>query len=153
VHHEDELEICRADIALGGYTVAAILADETGCDWAYSIGLHHSFDHPELLVVGIDAPVAGAVIEVLADGVASGRRIAAGDAVLLDGGLEFRAQEVDRLWCGLGDWFNLGREVMATWGERWPASLQLVWADEHGRYPEAPGDPSWSLRQPLLCTG
>lgn len=151
MRHEDELLIFRNDIASAGYTVAAIIADESGCDWAYSIGLHHSYDHPELLVVGIDAPVAGAVIEVLGDAVANGRRIQDGEAVCLDGGLEFRAHEVDALWCGNGDWFNLGREVVASsWGERWPRSIQLVWADEHGRYPEQPGDPSWSLRQPLL---
>src|SRR5690606_30743557 len=50
VEHADEIEICRTDIALGGFSVAAIIADETGCDWAYSIGLHHSFGHPELLL-------------------------------------------------------------------------------------------------------
>lgn len=138
---------------MGGYTVAAIIADESGCDWAYSIGLHHSFGHPELLVVGIDAPLAGAIIEVLCGTVAEGRRIEPGHAVTLEGGLEFRAQEVDELWCGLGDWFNLGREVMSTWGERWPESIQLIWSDEDGRYPEEPGDPRWTLRQPLLSGG
>jgi hypothetical protein len=151
VHHADELEICRTDIALGGYSVAAIIADETGCDWAYSIGLHHSFGHPELLVVGLEAPLAGAVIEVVAREVADGRRIAGGDDVTVAGVLQLRASEVDDLWCGLGDWFNLGREVMSTWGERWPESIQLIWSDEDGSYPERPGDPTWSLRQPLLA--
>jgi hypothetical protein len=153
VLHEDELEICREDIALGGYTVAAIIADETGCDWAYSIGLHHSFGHPELLVVGLEAPLAGAIIEVLASAVAAGRRIDAGEDVLIEGALQFRAHEVDELWCGLGDWFNLGREVVSGWGARWPRSLQLIWADAEGEYPQRPGDPRWSLRQPLLSAG
>src|SRR5690606_23124885 len=141
VQHEDELALCRTDIQLGGDTVAAIIADETGCDWAYSIGLHHSCGHPELLVVGLEAPLAGAGIEVLANEVGAGRRIAHGDEVGLDGGLQFRAHRVDDLWCGLGDWFNLGREVMATWGERWPESIQLTWADADGKYPEEAGDP------------
>ena len=150
VQHEDELALCRTDIELGGYTVAAIIADESGCDWAYSIGLHHSFGHPELLVVGLDAPLAGAIVEVLAEQVCAGRRIVHGDQVVLDGGLQFRAHRVDDLWCGLGDWFNLGREVMAELGERWPATLQIVRADAEGRYPERSDDPAWFLRQPLL---
>lgn len=151
--HEDELDICRADIALGGYTVAAIIADETSCDWAYSIGLHHSFGHPELLVVGLEARIAGAIIEVLSAEVAAGRRIEAGEDVVLEETLRFRTHLVDDLWRGLGDWFNLGREVMSTWGGRWPDSLQLIWSDAEGRYPERPGDPTWSLRQPLLSAG
>jgi len=150
VEHADEIEICRTDIALGGFSVAAIIADETGCDWAYTIGLHHSYGHPELLLVGLEAPIAGAVIEVVARTVAEGRVIRAGDEFTLDGGLELRAHAVDDLWCGMGDWFNLGREVMSTWGQRWPESLQLVWSDAEGRYPERPGDPRWSFRQPLL---
>lgn len=150
MEHADEIEICRTDIALGGFSVAAIIADETGCDWAYTIGLHHSYGHPELLLVGLEAPIAGAVIEVVARTVAEGRVIRAGDEFTLDGGLELRAHAVDDLWCGMGDWFNLGREVMSTWGLRWPESLQLVWSDAEGRYPERPGDPRWSFRQPLL---
>jgi len=150
VEHADEIEICRTDIALGGVSVAAIIADETGCDWADTIGLHHSYGHPELLLVGLEAPIAGAVIEVVARTVAEGRVIRAGDEFTLDGGLELRAHAVDDLWCGMGDWFNLGREVMSTWGQSWPESLQLVWSDAEGRYPERPGDPRWSFRQPLL---
>lgn len=146
----DDIEMCRSDIALGGFSVAAIVADETGCDWAYTIGLHQSYGHPELLLVGLEAPIAGAVVEVVARRVAEGFRIGAGDAVALDGGLELRASRVDELWCGMGDWFNLGREVMSSWGLRWPESIQLVWSDAEGRYPERPGDPRWSLRQPLL---
>lgn len=147
---DEELEAWRADIATGGFTVAAILADSTECDWAYSIGLHHSFGVPELLVVGLDAPVAGAVIEVIGNQVAAGRRLEHGDEVPIDGGIVFRASLVDDLWCSMGDWFVLGREVMAGWGLRWPPTIQLTWADEHGRFPERPGDPRWSLRQPLL---
>jgi hypothetical protein len=153
VRHEEDFEMFRSDIELGGYSVAAIIADETACDWAYSIGLHRSFGHPELLLVGMEAPLAGAIIEVVASEVAAGRRIDQGDTVVLDGGLALRAHRVDDLWCGLGDWFNLGREVMSAWGGRWPPSIQLIWCDADGRYPERPGDPSWCLRQPLLSAG
>ncbi len=150
MEHSDPLEACRADIELGGFSVAAIVGDETGCDWAYSIGLTRSYDHPELVVVGLEAPFAGAVIEVLSRRVAEGERLIPGSTVEFDGGLELRAHLVDPLWCSRGDWFVLGREVMATWGERWPASIQLTWPDANGTFPDQPGDPRWTFRQPML---
>jgi hypothetical protein len=147
---EGLIEDCRREVEDGGFTVAALVGDELGCDWAYTIGLHRSYGHPELLVVGIDAPMAGAALELLGARVAAGERLAAGTELVLDGGLGFRVCEVDPLFGAQGDWFILGREVMACWGERWPRSLQLVWSDRGGEFPADAGDPRWSLRQPLL---
>jgi hypothetical protein len=143
------LEAFRADIDETGYTVAAITGDRTGCDWAYSVGLDHTFGHPELILVGIEAPLAGAVIQSLADRVASGLELVDGAEARL-GPLRLRFREVDDLFCAQGDWFNLGRELTAGWGGRWPRTLQVVWADADGTYPERTDDPAWFLRQPLL---
>jgi len=140
----------RIEIQAGSFNVAALLADETGCDWAYSIGLKHSFNHAELLVVGLDASIAGAVIELLGEEISQGRELGAGDTVELAGGMNLQVREVDPLWLARGDWFELGRAVMESWGERWPDTLQLVWSDADGEFPAVPGDPDWSLRQPLL---
>lgn len=143
------VETFKQDIAETGYTVAAITGDVTGCDWAYSVGLHHTFDRPELIIVGVEAPLAGAIIQALADKVATG-------AVLADGGearigpMHLRFRQVDDLFLSQGDWFNLGREIATEWGGRWPATLQVVWADADGRFPDRPDDPAWFLRQPLL---
>ncbi len=147
---DDPLHACRADIEAGGHTVAAIVGDESGCDWAYSIGLMHSYGHPELIIVGLEAPFAGAVIEVLSRRVGEGEHFIPGSSIELDGGLELRLHLVDPLWCSRGDWFSLGREVMGTWGERWPTSIQLTWPDADGTFPEQPGDPAWAFRQPML---
>ena len=81
---------------------------------------------------------------------AAGERLTAGKDLSLDGGMQFRACEVDPLFGARGDWFILGREVMACWGERWPRSLQLVWSDRGEEFPRDAGDPRWSLHQPLL---
>ena len=87
----------RTEIQSGSFNVAALLADETGCDWAYSIGLHHNFNHPELLVVGLDASIAGAVIEVLGEEIARGRHLGAGETLRLDGGMYLHIRSVDPL--------------------------------------------------------
>lgn len=145
------LQACRHDIETVGFTVAAITGDVTGCDWAYSVGLHHSFHHPELVLVGLDAPLAGAVVQSLGDKVAAGARLRPGSEARM-GPLRFRFREVDDLFCTRSDWFNLGREVTADWGGRWPRTLQVLWGDADGRFPESVDDPSWFLRQPLLAS-
>lgn len=143
------IEECRAEIDQGGFTAAAIVGDGGGCDWAYTIGLHRSHGHPELLIVGLEAQLAGAVLQVLGSEVAEGRRIEPG-SVEVEGGMDLHCHEVDPLWCSHGDWFVLGRAVMDSWGLRWPPTLQLTWPDAAGCYPEDPGESRWMLRQPLL---
>lgn len=150
VEMRDVVRECCEEVAAGGFTVAAIIGDDHGCDWAYTIGLGHNFAHPELLIAGLDAPVAGAVLELVGTGVAEGRAIRPDTVLAFDGGLELRARRIDAIWCAQGDWFNLGRQVLAELGLRWPASMQLTWPDSHGRFPRHSDDPAALLRQPLL---
>lgn len=150
VEMRDVVRECYEEVAAGGFTVVAIIGDDHGCDWAYTIGLGHNFAHPELLIAGLDASVAGALLELLGTGVVEGRGIDADAVVGFDGGLELRARCIDPIWCAQGDWFNLGREVMAELGLRWPASMQLTWPDTEGQFPECSDDPGARLRQPLL---
>lgn len=152
VAHSEVIEKFRRDISEGEFNVAALVADQSSCDWAYSIGLAGSYDHPELLIIGLEASLAGMVIEVLGRGVADGRRISAGETVEAADFLLLEARSVDSLWLSQGAWFDLGREVMLGWGQRWPETIQLLWADADGAYPSVPGDPEWSFRQPLLAS-
>lgn len=147
---EGMIEDCRSEVDAGGFTVVALVGDGTGCDWAYTVGLDQNFGHPELLIVGLDAPLAGAVLELVGTRVAAGEQVRAGSTVQMDGGLELRVAEVDPLFCSQGDWFVLGREILSRDGRRWPRSLQLVWSDPAHGYPERPGDPRWLVRQPVL---
>lgn len=139
------------DIECGDFNVAALVGGELSCDWAYSIGLHRSFEHPELIIVGLDASFTGAVLEKLGREVAGGRVISQGEELEVFDGFAMRVQMVEQPWLSMGEWFVLGQAVMSHWGLRWPDTLQLLWADEKGRFPDVPGDPYWMLRQPLLC--
>jgi len=145
----DVVENFTQDIAEIGWTVAAVTGDRTGCDWAYSVGLDLTYDHPELIIVGVDAPLAGAIVQAMAEKVAQGADLRDCGTVHV-GPMQLRFRAVDGLFCSQGDWFNLGRLVMAEMGRSWPETLQIVWADTNGRYPEAPGEPDWFMRQPLL---
>ena len=141
------------EIERGGFTVAAIAGDGTGIDWAYTIGLARNHGHPELVLVGVEAPLAGAVLQHLGDAVAAGRSMTDELVIDLRDGVEFRVRSVDELFLAHGDWFVLGRAVAEAWGGRWPATLQLIWREHEGDFPEEPGDRRWMLRQPLLFGG
>lgn len=149
---EGLIKDCRQELADGGFTVAALVGDELGCDWAYTIGLHRNFGHPELLVVGLDAPVAGAVVELAGARISAGRAIEVGAEWEIEGGFSFTARSIDPLFAAHGDWFNLGREVLSHWGSRWPETVQLVWGDGDEFADGSMDDGSFSLRQPLLFT-
>jgi hypothetical protein len=146
---DDLIDDCRREVDDGGFTVVALVGDELGCDWAYTIGLHRNFGHPELLVVGLEAKLGGIVLELLGRRIAEGQRVDLDRPVVLDGGLEFRPCAVDPLFLSMGDWFVLGREVMHHWGQRWPESIQLVWTDAEDHDGAAPHA---TPRQPLLFT-
>lgn len=144
------VEGCWEEIDRAGYLVVAVDGERATCDWAYTIGLHRSTGHPELCLVGIDAAMAGGVLDALAGRVLAGRRFEAGGSVTV-GPLHLGLRPVDRLWLDDGDWFTVGRAVLAVRGLPWPSTLQVLWPDDVGEYPEHPGDPRWALRQPLLA--
>ncbi|MGB3412905.1 MAG: DUF4262 domain-containing protein [Microthrixaceae bacterium] len=146
------IEQLRSDIRDGEFNVAALVADQSSCDWAYSIGLTLSYGHPELLIVGLEASVAGMVVDMLGRAVAEGLKISPDDRIEAADSFVLEACTVDELWLARGAWFDLGREVMLGWGQRWPDTIQLLWPDADGVYPSVPGDPEWLLTQPLLAS-
>lgn len=100
--------------------------DIMGLDWAHSVGLYLNYHHPELVVVGLDVVLAGAVIELLCIDIQNGRKLSSGDQLSMDGGMVFHVGGVDDDCCREGDWFALGREVVDGLGAVWPDTLQLV---------------------------
>jgi hypothetical protein len=52
--------------------------------WAYTIGLAGGWDHPELIVVGLDPDWSGHLLNQLGEQVRDGRRFSHGDLVDLD---------------------------------------------------------------------
>lgn len=140
------------DIVAGEFNIAALIGGEESCDWAYSIGLDRCHGHPELLIVGLDATFTGGVLELLGSEIASGRVIEPDQEIEVLDGFVMRSRLVDPLWLSMGEWFVLGQTVMERWGQRWPPTIQLLWPDENGLYPEVCGDPRWMLTQPLLSS-
>ena len=130
---DDERKIVE-DVESVGWHVIAIEEDEEGPGFAYTIGLHHSFGHPEVIVFGLRTETLFQIVNTIGEAVKDGTKFEAdhesGD-VLNDYLVHFRA--IDRRhyneYLGYAQWFYNG--------DGFPA-LQCVWPDSEGHYPWHP---------------
>ena len=108
------------DVAKVGFHVIKVIADEEGPGFAYSVGFHHSFDHPEVIAVGLDLESAHAAINRIGAALAAGGKPDLDH--LLEGGAcslrEIRDEKSFADYLGYGRWFYRAA--------RFPAR-QLVW--------------------------
>jgi hypothetical protein len=72
-------EQCERDIQSYGLHILKVTGDDEWPEFAYTVGLFHSFNHPEVIVLGLPGETAQAILNNLADVIRSGKRFAAGD--------------------------------------------------------------------------
>jgi len=122
------------DVEEYGCHIVTIAATEHSPGYAYSIGLWHRFQQPEVVVVGLQDDVAAQLIELVGDDAEDGSRYGEGDRTgdLLHGySVTFRSvpRSHHRGWFATAVW--------AYQNDDFPV-LQLVWPDKQGRYPWQP---------------
>lgn len=109
-------------------------AEEDGesFDFAYTTGLYHSFQHPEVIVLGLELKTCQAVINVIGSEVKKGAKFEAGrsyDNVFE--GFPCRFIPVSRVdykkYLCYADWFYEEKEVPV---------LQCIWPDSQKRFPD-----------------
>ncbi len=118
-----------ADVAQAGFHV--VLSDGPPWPQAFSVGLFRTWDHPEVALFGLPREELRAAVDRVAARVREGDRFEHGDVV--DGILDRCAVAFRRIvprHCGA----HLGHAVWYHGGVRFPA-LQMLWADEAGRFP------------------
>jgi len=138
-----------ADVERHGWHVIGVEGDEEGPGFAYSIGLYHSFRHPELILFGLPVRVMHHIINGIGEQVRAGKHFEhldeSGD--VLDGyNVAFRTVERGpyRDYLGYARWFYRGDDFPA---------LQCVWPDSRHRYPWHPeATPDLIRRQPVLSS-
>jgi hypothetical protein len=143
----DAQRLVLADIAEHGCYLGAASETAEQPAFAYTAGLLHTHDHPELVVVGLEEDLAGELLEALIDAIAAGRRFAAGQRC--DGflrGYPVALCAVHRDCCAqflpAAVWAWQGSDVTA---------LQVVWPDRQGRMPwDADVREGFRACQPLL---
>lgn len=120
------------DVREFGWHVVKVMHDRDGRPaWAYSIGLFHTFAHPEIIVFGLELETMHRVINDLGASVKQGRRYRDGehDADLLDG-YDAIVRTVFPLWLpetvGFAGWFYGGYSFPI---------MQLFWPDRDGAFP------------------
>jgi uncharacterized protein DUF4262 len=134
-------------VARHGTAVMKVSSPEGMPEWAYTIGLHHHFAHPEVVVFGLAGERAQRLLNDVRDRVRAGARFEAGtETDLLLEGLPCAFREVLADWhhpfLGRMDWFYRGQ---------YAPTVQLFWPDRERRFPWDPRfDRRFEFTQPLL---
>jgi hypothetical protein len=136
-----------ADVETFGWHVINVLEDDAGPPFSYSVGLHPTLGHPEVIIVGLPRDAAHPIINSVGEAARAGRRYEAGgvyDDFLEGYDCTFRA--VPRRQYpnyGLGDLVLRWRGIPAV-AARLPR--------RHGRWPWQPGVAGgFRARQPVLA--
>lgn len=136
-----------ADVEQYGWHVIAVEEDEEGPAFAFSIGLNHNFDHPEVILFGLPVSVMHQIVNGVGGKIKSGEKF---DHLDESGDIPegynvcFRTVERQhyREYLGYARWFYQGDDFPA---------LQCVWPDSSHRYPwDAEAVSDFLRRQPVL---
>jgi len=125
--------------------------DDSGPSSVFSVGLFVNYGHPEVLIIGLPAPVAVGILHRIHALVQEGTAFAAGDTT--DDVLE--GYPVTFMNVGskhYGDWLGDAVWFYRSLDGGFPC-LQMVWPSREGHFPWTAGfDPALRSQQPLLGT-
>ena len=136
-----------AAVAEYGWFILGIEEDEEGPAYGFTVGLYHSFDHPEIVITGLPHATSERLLKQMGDEVRAGGRYEVGkkvDGIVEDFPVMFMPVEknLHREYLGYAVWFYRSPEFPA---------LQCVWPDKAGRFPNEAGyDLKAHALQPLL---
>jgi Domain of unknown function (DUF4262) len=135
------------DIGAVGWSVSAVLGDEIAPPWAYTVGLSLSHSRPELTVFGLPIEHMTLILNSVADRIASGGVMEAGDYVDSVCPCPLAIRPVHASWRTTSMFAVSDR----YFGYVRPPYLQVVWPDRKDRFPGDPGfQPRYEGRQPML---
>lgn len=140
-------ERCVADVEQYGLHVIKVGEEDDSPTFAYTVGLHHTFGHPEVIMVGLGLDMMHHVLNDLADSLREGRRYSPGDVSdeFLEGyPVTFRTvpeRQYDA-YLGWANWFNDDRAYPA---------MQMIYPDRERRWPWDEGtSEGFRQNQPVL---
>lgn len=122
------------DVVESGCHVVGVLADATGPAFAYSIGLFHNYDHPEIVLFGLTHNLMHGLINNMRDDIERGSRFIPGFSYpdIVEGfNCEFLSVHPSHYLelFGYARWFYGSDDFPA---------LQCVWPDKQGHFPWQP---------------
>ncbi len=128
--------------------IAYVEGDGYNPSFTYSIGLYKEFDHPELILIGLPAETAGAIINNIKDEIQKGEKYTEGINYmnfLVDLPIQFVNVRKEHYpdYLGYAGWYNDNSFDFPT--------LQLIWPDRDGYFPWEEGfNEKFKFEQPLL---
>ena len=135
------------DVQEHGWHVIKVMGDDAAPGWAYTVGLLHSYDHPELILFGLPPDTAHALLNIAGRAVKAGKvfepGVAYGD---FTEGHEFVLKRTDPQWhqaiVGSAIWFYQRADFPL---------MQVFWPDREGAMPWEPEASDWHrANQPSL---
>lgn len=120
-----------ADVKASGWHIVLVAASNQSPSVAYTIGLFHNYQHPEVVVLGLPDTKGHEVLNIIGALVKSGVRFCSGDrsdTILLGHASAF----VD--FPRVGHFRYLG-QARRFYGVKDFPVLQFVWPDAEGRFP------------------
>ena len=137
-----------ADIARVGWSVICIEADgqEATTPFAFSVGIYHTHQHPEIIMLGLPPQVAGTIINQIGAMIVLGNKIEPDRKYeeFTNTGNIFKTVDPKHYeaYCGYARWLYRGDDF---------PMLQCVWPLKSGHYPWDEGYPPEGAEvQPLL---
>lgn len=124
-----------------------VFADREGPGFSYTTGHWLKLNHPEIIVFGLDASVAGKVLWDIYEDMKGGQRFPIGRRISgvfsdVDAYLTIVAKKNFREYLGWSRWFYGGDDFEC---------VQLIWPDKQGRFPWNEGvTANYSASQPDL---
>ena len=144
----DEADLrVRSDVETFGWHVAKIAGDEKAPPWSFTIGLEERFDHPEILIFGMEVELLHSLLNHLGEMLKRGRSFRDNEraAGVLENHPPLFRTVLPRWYgpfVGNAGWYYREREFRV---------LQCFWPDVDGILPWEPGfDGAWVGKQPLL---
>ena len=135
------------EVSEGGWYVIKVLDQTETPGWAYSIGLHRNFAHPEILVFGLNVDLMHSMINSIGEDVRSGKSFEIDQKYpdLIEA-YACTFKPVAPIWydsfVGFASWFYDGNDYPV---------LQCFWPDFESNFPWEPGfNQNLSWAQPLL---
>ena len=123
------------DIEQFGWHVIKVMPEEDAPGFAYTIGLQQSFDHPEVLISGLDLDLMHALLNLIGEDIQNGRRFTGPesyDGILTGFDVYFRPVDSERYLEYLGIALDHYKSHVQTAFH----CLQCIWPSaENGAFP------------------
>lgn len=147
-HDKDTTDSILKNIAEHKLFVAYIDTDGYCPRFGYSIGLYKGFNHPELILIGLDAESTNAIINNIKDEIEKGTKFIEGvnyPDFLIGFPIQFIKVKKEYYpdYLGYAGWYNDESINFPT--------LQIVWPDKEGNFPwDENFNENFKFKQPLL---